>query len=268
MLQKVIVSSAGALSRLVIDLSHSHVDCVRVARSLYALSFAGTDLGIPLFRACFSYLLEDQGNDGGWTDIEETSWSSAVMYRIAGTDDASFRAAVGWLIKERKPTGGWGRHGRDRARIPITGLIAALLPDILADEDVTWLISEWERDFQGLVQLSYKAGFFLLAAPKNDANGLASQTLEHLAEWQNGDGGFGPWKNHPIGSDPWSTGVVLWGLSRWVHLVDKSVIHRALAWLEGTQLPSGYWPYHYLDDGTSLALIGAVAAMKALASAE
>ena len=49
---------------------------------------------------------------------------------------------------------------------------------------------------------------------------------------------------------------------------DPAVINRALAWLERTQLPNGYWPYHYLDDGTSLALIGAVDAMKALAAAE
>ena len=39
---------------------------------------------------------------------------------------------------------------------------------------------------------------------------------------------------------------------------------KALDWLERTQLPSGYWPYHYLDEGTSYALIGAVSALKAL----
>jgi len=94
------------------------------------------------------------------------------------------------------------------------------------------------------------------------------RTIEHLAKDQNEDGGFGPWKEHPIGSDPWSTGVVLWGLSRWIENVDPVVIEKALDWLRKTQLPSGYWPYHYLDDGTSLALIGAVSAMKALATKE
>ena len=39
----------------------------------------------------------------------------------------------------------------------------------------------------------------------------------------------------------------------------------AVDWLNKTQLPNGYWSYHYLDDGTSMAVIGAVASLKALA---
>ena len=135
-------------------------------------------------------------------------------------------------------------------------------------EDIDWLLDEWRKDFAGPVRLSYKAGFFLLAMAQKQKNDLIVQTISHLAQDQNDDGGFGPWRDHPIGSDPWSTGVVLWGLSKWIDLVDAMVIEKALAWLRKTQLPSGYWPYHYLDDGTSLALIGAVSAMKALATKE
>jgi hypothetical protein len=142
------------------------------------------------------------------------------------------------------------------------------VPSVIKPDDITWLANEWQRDYEGHVRLSYKAGFFLLAMREGYANNLVGQTVEHLAKDQNEDGGFGPWRNHPIGSDPWSTGVVLWGLSRWIRIVDKAVINKAISWLEKTQLPSGYWPYHYLDDGTSLALIGAVAAMKALANIE
>ena len=104
--------------------------------------------------------------------------------------------------------------------------------------------------------------------PQDQEDELVARTITHLAEDQNDDGGFAPWKDHPIGSEAWSTGVVLWGLSRWGELVDRTVLEKALEWLQRTQLPSGYWPYHYLDEGTSLALIGAVSAMKALASTE
>ena len=73
---------------------------------------------------------------------------------------------------------------------------------------------------------------------------------------QEDDGGFSPWKGHPVGSDPWSTGIALWGLSKFSEIVPKDTIKRAVSWLESTQLPNGLWPYHYLDDGASMALIG------------
>jgi hypothetical protein len=131
-----------------------------------------------------------------------------------------------------------------------------------------WLLGQWKTDLLSPTSLSYKGAFFLIgigSAEMIDCQfQLIDATILHLFRDQNDDGGFGPWKDHPIGSDPWSTGVVLWGLSRWIDRVDRSVVERALDWLEKTQLPSGYWPYHYLDEGTSYALIGAVSALKAL----
>jgi hypothetical protein len=125
---------------------------------------------------------------------------------------------------------------------------------------------EWERDLDSPIKLSYKGAFYLLSEATENCHNidLPIDTLGHLEQDQNDDGGFGPWKNHPIGSDPWSTGVVLWGLSKWIDKVNPDVVERALRWLEKTQLPSGYWPYHYLDEGTSYALIGAASAIKAL----
>jgi hypothetical protein len=142
------------------------------------------------------------------------------------------------------------------------------VPEVVKETDLGWVTTEWQRDFESPVRLSYKAGFFLLAMAQKQKNDLVVQTIFHLAQDQNSDGGFAPWRGHPIGSDPWSTGVVLWGLSKWIDHIDAMVIEKALAWLRNTQLPSGYWPYHYLDDGTSLALIGSVAALKSLKARE
>ena len=244
------------------------MEAIRVARSAKSLLDAGISRTGPPLQATTDCLLKKQQSDGGWSDPEGTAWVCAVLGEVKGWDDSSVQTAIRWIHSVRKPSGGWGRHDRDQARIPITALIAALVPDVITPADITWLVNEWQLDFTGPVRLSYKAGFFLLAVPEWRADDLVGETIAHLAAEQNDDGGFAPWRNHPIGSDPWSTGVVLWGLSRWVTKVDKGVIEKALAWLEKTQLPSGYWAYHYLDDGTSLALIGAIAAMKALAASE
>jgi squalene cyclase len=244
------------------------LETIRIARAASALSLAGSLGSGSLSQQAIDFLLMKQRSDGGWSDPEETAWAVKTIIFAHGSSNPRVQTAIKWLQSACLPTGGWGRHPRDQARIPITALISSLVPAAFKSEDLNWLQNEWARDFSGPVMLSYKAGFFLLAMAQRQENDLVVRTISHLAQDQNDDGGFGPWKGHPIGSDPWSTGVVLWGLSKWIDHIDAIVIEKALAWLRNTQLPSGYWPYHYLDDGTSLALIGAVAAMKALAANE
>jgi len=260
-----------ATEYLVIFLTDSlsrSLETIRIARAASALSFAGSAISGVLFQQAIDFFLQKQRPDGGWSDTEETAWAIGCISLLQGQEDPAVQSAIHWLNNVRLSTGGWGRHPRDQARIPITALIASLVPAAFKSEDLNWLQNEWARDFSGPVRLSYKAGFYLLAMPKDQEDELVAQTIAHLAQDQNDDGGFAPWKGHPIGSDPWSTGVVLWGLSRWVDQVDHAVLEKALNWLQETQLPSGYWPYHYLDDGTSLALIGGVAALKSLKARE
>jgi len=265
---EIVTASSACLSSFILQSLGRNLELVRAVRPGLALVFAGINPASDIFSKVTDQLIEAQRMDGGWSDPEETAWAAGVIRALKGDKDAGLAAAKSWLKSERKAGGGWGRHPRDMARIPITGLISALVPEVIEQRDMDWMRSEWQRDFEGPVRLSYKGGFFLLGTPRNQENALVFRTIEHLAKDQNEDGGFGPWKGHPIGSDPWSTGVVLWGLSRWIKHVDPVVIEKALEWLRKTQLPSGYWPYHYLDDGTSLALIGAVSAMKALATKE
>ncbi len=243
-------------------------EVIRLARAVDSLYFAGIDKGY-LTEKMTRFLARMQSIDGGWTDPEETAWAAGFISQVKGEDDSRVSRAIQWLKANRLDGGGWGRHSRDRARIPITSLVLTLLAEAGSDEDYEWVAKEWAKDLGGAVPLSYKAGFYLLVAGHPSIHGnldLIDRTIRHLIDDQNDDGGFAPWKNHPIGSDPWSTGVVLWGLSKWIDRVDPAVIERALHWLEVTQLPSGYWPYHYLDEGTSYALIGAVSAMRAMAS--
>ena len=240
---------------------------IRIGRVAIALQIAGVNH--RLLEHIVNNLSNTQFEDGGWSDSEEAAWVAGFIERVRGKGNPAVSQAIQWLKSNRLIGGGWGRHPRDRARIPTTALVLTLLPEAGCDEDYEWISREWGKDLAGPVQLSYKAGFYLLAAPKPAIQGdseLIDRTICHLAQDQNNDGGFGPWRDHPIGSDPWSTGVVLWGFAKWIDRADPDVIERALHWLRITQLPSGYWRYHYLDEGTSYALIGAVSVMRAMAS--
>jgi hypothetical protein len=263
-----LIRTVQALQLFIGDSTDPPREPIRRGHAAVALLFAGAK-HTATFDHVLIYFSKTQFKDGGWADPEETAWAAGFISLTKGGNVPSISAAIQWLKANRLDGGGWGRHSRDRARIPTTALVLSLVPEAGSDEDYELVAREWAKDLKGSVQLSYKAGFYLLVAGHASIQGdseLIDRTIRHLINDQNDDGGFAPWKNHPIGSDPWSTGVVLWGLSKWIDRVDPAVIERALHWLEVTQLPSGYWPYHYLDEGTSYALIGAVSAMRAMAS--
>ena len=267
---KIVQLSIGALTSFVMQCLVRGVESIRMVRAAFSLLNALECVSCPFSKKnLLDRLLSIQPHDGGWADPEETAWAISVISRLSREDSEIIQKAQHWLESVRNPNGGWGRHPRDRVRIPTTSLVLTLVPSVGIDSDREWVRLAWEKDLNSPVRLSYKGGFYLLTINndnKSKIDPLVSRTIAYLAEDQNDDGGFGPWRNHPIGSDPWSTGVVLWGLSKWIDNVDPVVIEKALAWLERTQLPSGYWPYHYLDEGTSYALIGTVAALRAMAS--
>jgi len=262
-------SAFNALLTFVSNGIERHLEPTRIFRALFSLYHAGLESQDVFHLISDCQRLCSQLHDGGWKDPEETAWAISVLSQIHGNDNEAVRRAKNWLNSVRHPGGGWGRHPRDQVRIPTTAIAITLVKSIATDLDRAWVRQSWGRDMISPVQLSYKGGFYLLTV-HSELGGmidpLIKKTLTFLTSDQNDDGGFAPWKNHPIGRDPWSTGVVLWGLSKWIDCVDPTVIERALHWLEVTQLPSGYWPYHYLDEGTSYALIGAVSAMRAMAS--
>lgn len=259
-------ASLGALRGFVRHSLDRSLEPLRLARVATAMHFLSTVTSGQLLGRAAEYLRNTQSSDGGWSDPEETAWASSVISELAGGNNKAVLKAKSWLNEIRHPGGGWGRHPRDMARIPTSALVLTLVPDVALPGDIAWVRREWQRDLSGTVKLSYKGAFYLLseAAGEYPDGALLTNTIDHLEHDQNDGGGFGPWKDHPIGSDPWSTGVVLWGLSKWMDRVNPKVIEKALRWLERTQLPSGYWPYHYLDEGTAYALIGAASAIKAL----
>lgn len=206
-----------------------------------------------------------QRDDGGWVDNEDSVWCTALLVpERPGTPETA--AALDWLGQRRVPGGGWGRNPRDQARIPLTAAALRFVGESIAEpQDWRCLDGLWTADLDMDVQLTYKGGFYLACQVANAApTDLVRRTYEYMHSQPNEDGGFGPWKGHPIGSDPWSTGVCLAGLARFPELADLKVVRRAVEWLVETQLPSGYWPYHFIDEGTAYAYWGLSEAVRLL----
>ena len=213
-------------------------------------------------------LRQTQKKDGGWNNSRDTVLLTTLCRTSVSLRDC-YKCAISWLSEIRQDNGGWGLTDRDISRIPVTGLLLYLLPELSDQYAVNWLMNEWKRDFEGATRLTYKGAFFLLGLSASrvaiDDCPLIEETHSFLHAEQNDDGGFGPWKDHPIGSDPWSTGIVLLGLLSYPELIKRDVIERAVNWLAENQLPNGLWAYHYIEEGSAYAYWGLVEALKYLA---
>jgi hypothetical protein len=236
------------------------LESARVARVAYALLAAGCSMkgSFPGNRVA-ALLVATQRDDGGWSDVEETLWYLGYLRILGRRYNRELEQGRRWLASVRLPCRAWGKSSRDQPRVPITALAATLAPATISKAGLSWLAKQWEADLGSSTQLTYKGAFFLLAHAHRHASfskKLVSRTIAYLSREQEQDGSFGPWRGHPLGGDPWSTGVVLWGLSTVGALASEQTIERALSWLKLKQLPNGLWPYHYLDDGTAMALLG------------
>ncbi len=210
-------------------------------------------------------------SDRGWADVVETTWAIACM-DVTGAWEAhpieQRQESLLWLKKERSANGAWGRTSRDMPRIPVTGWILTLLPELADEKSMSWLESEWKKDLNSETKLTYKGALTLMAFAATKANpkdaSLIPETVEYLMSEQNEDGGYAPWKGHPVGSEPWSTGIDLLGLTAFPDLVRPEVVENTLDWLGRNQLPNGLWPCHYIEEGSAYCFWGAVEGMKYL----
>ncbi|MBC8457502.1 MAG: hypothetical protein H8D67_05840 [Deltaproteobacteria bacterium] len=229
----------------------------------YVLSYEGLTSSLVADEE----LRQTQKDDGGWNNVRDTALLAALCHLRRSLQDC-YQSALSWLTEVRKDNGEWGLTERDTSRIPVTGLLLYLLPELSDQKVVNWLKNEWRKDFEGATRLTYKGAFFLLGLSASrvaiDDCPLIEETYSFLHAEQNQDGGFGPWKDHPIGSEPWSTGIVLLGLVSYPDLTDRSVIERAVNWLAENQLPNGLWAYHYIEEGSAYAYWGLVEALKYL----
>ena len=249
-----------ALSDFIFHGTTRSIEPIRLAKAGYVLLSVGCSVRGSFPGGQLSqHLILSQQTDGGWADVEETLWCLGYLAHFGSSYAKEISKGNKWLMSVKLPCGAWGRSNRDQPRIPVTALASIVVPEVVNTNSIEWITNCWEADLNGPTPLTYKGAFFLLSRDHgklvtNDA--LIKRTITYLENEQSDDGGFGPWKGHPVGSDPWSTGIVLWGLSTIGKQAPRSTIERAISWLESKQLPNGFWPYHYLDNGTAMALIG------------
>lgn len=231
----------------------------RAARVGTVLLLTGAHPGSPLIRFLSESILEHQYDDGGWRNVEESIWTLKVLWLINDPHyQPSVERGLSWLLSQKKPGGGWGQTSRDFPRIPLTSLILFFFPELSGKDDMEWLSAAVRSEVEGEGPvLTYKLALPILAWSARGApfsNSTAQQLYASLVGAQNHDGGFAPWKGHPVGSEPWSTAFALIALLRgsksWG---GQKAIVRALDWLAKSQLVDGSWPYHYIDEGSALA---------------
>ena len=164
--------------------------------------------------------------------------------------------ALDYIQSQKNEHGLWGRSQRDISRIPVSGILFYLFPESAQTGELELLEELWISEKNSL---TYKAAYSLMAfntagyRPKRQAS-LIEETVSWLASNQKDDGGFSPWKDHPVDADVFCTSIAVLGLLQYHRLVERVVFERALSWLAGNRLKTGIWKYHEIEDGASWGL--------------
>lgn len=256
-LEAAIHRSVISLSQITRDFLHKGIELTRICRVAVFLKESGVNPNTVLFHKLAKKCINMQRDDGGWTDVIETMWCTSLL-NFFGEFSGYAEKALKWLRGQRHNDGGWGISIRDTARIPVTGLLFYLLPQLSSDQDSKWLENKLDQELEIEPCLTYKAAFTLMGFSQNKYNpedqDLIAKSVHWLCGQQNNDGGWGPWKEHPVGSNPWCTGISMVGLLQYSDKAPQKVLRNGLEWLKEKQLPNGLWPYHYIEDGSSWAL--------------
>ena len=246
-----------SLTRIARDFLHKDIELLRICRLGVLLKESGVNPNTVLFRKIAEKCVKMQRDDGGWSDVTETMWCARFL-NLTSEYVSSVEKAINWLNLQCRETQGWGKSIRDSARIPISGLILYLLPQLSSNVYLKWLENKWKKELEYKPCLNYKAAFTLMAFRKNnyhpEDNEIILKTVRWLADQQNNDGGWGPWKDHPMGSDPWCTGICMISLLHYLDEVPQKALRNGLEWIKEKQLPNGLWAYHYIEDGSAWAV--------------
>ncbi len=259
--------SVGSLYQIARDFINKDIELYRISRVAMLLERSGVNAETVLYRNLSEKCIDMQRDDGGWSDVVETIWCTSLLCLFDEYSDP-VENALTWLRSQEHKDGGWGKSVRDPGRIPVTALLLYLLPQLSSDRNFMWLENLWRQEYKLLPSLTYKAALTLMAFSQNnyypDTQNLIDETVCWLCDQQNDDGGWGPWKGHPVGSDPWCTGIGTVGLSQYPDKIPQVVFVKALKWLRENQLPDGLWPYHYIEEGSCRALYALVNCYKLL----
>lgn len=246
------------------EMFRKNIEIRRITKTSALLLMSGlspNDIPKKILNRC----LESQKEDGGFIGNTDTLWNIKFLEYYPQHNQERAKA-LKWLLEGNGEEEGFGRSKRDMHRIPVTGLALYLLPEIANDKNLTWLEQTWSSE---LNSLTYKAAYTILAfnqnhyIPKSNPN-LIVESANWLKSQQETSGGFAPWLGHPVKENVYCTAVALIAL---ISMADSSytqTIEKAYTYLCQTQLRSGVWSYHEIEDGASWGLYALVQAGKYL----
>lgn len=254
-MDSILLPTIMSLRNMIAEMNRKHLGLKRVAKTSSLLVLSGLSRNsIP--RDIVTRCLREQQPDGGWVSVVDTLWNACFL-QLSGAQryKQQVEKAKTFLLNQVNEQGLWGRSQRDISRIPVTGILFYLFPDLADSEKLLLLEKLWQSEKNSI---TYKAAYTLMAfksaeyTPK-DKN-LITGTLDWLIENQREDGGFAPWKDHPIASNVFCTAVAVLGLLQFKESVTDEVFKKSYRWLSNTRLPNGIWPYHEIEDGASWGL--------------
>lgn len=251
-LLKAIHRAALSLRGMTNEMFRKEIELGRISKTASLLILSGLS-PVSISNDILNATLGQQKSDGGWIGVPDTMWAIKYLSLTHKFGD-QIQRGLNW-IEGQKVGSGWGRSARDMGRIPVTGALLCVLPELANKEKLKWLEDLWVKERNSI---TYKAAYTLMAFKKNDYKpktpGLIEETMSWLKGQQNDDGGFGPWIGHPVGSNILCTALALIGLLQYEQFCDKEVFTRGLSYILANQLPNGLWPYHQIEDGSSWGL--------------
>ncbi|KUO50217.1 MAG: hypothetical protein APF76_10920 [Desulfitibacter sp. BRH_c19] len=259
MIEGNILRTVISLRNMIAEMNRKNIELKRITKTSSILLMSGLSANsIPehIVKRC----LDEQHEDGGWAGIGDTIWNAFFLKQLGYSNfKDNIKRALNFMGNHRNKEGLWGRSNRDISRIPVSGLYFYLLPEAAESTELRLLEELWYEEFGGI---TYKAAYTLMAFKKKDYMPVNPQLIDDTVKWlvenQEADGGFSPWKAHPVDSDVFCTAIATIGLLQYRERVDTKVFKRSYEWLHRNQLKNGIWKYHEIEDGTSWGLYAMV----------
>ncbi|MDR2116216.1 MAG: terpene cyclase/mutase family protein [Planctomycetaceae bacterium] len=248
--------STVSLLNMVWAMFRKGIENARIVKAAVFLLMSGVSPSC-IDREIVESVANAQRKDGGFIGTSDTV-AGVRFLQFYPEYKNNIQMGLEWLQNLSNENGGWGRSKRDMHRIPSTGFALWMLPELSQNEPkhLQWLEQTWLSERNGL---TYKAAYTLMAFAKNKYiprnEKLIAETQDWLASQQKSNGGFAPWKDHPVETDIFCTAVSTLGLLAYPNEKYYTNILASYRYMCDTQLTNGIWRFHEIEDGASWGLL-------------